>query len=59
MNPRKGVSDTHDFKLIHSYTAPIVKSWKSETNNISFVILEKLLFGFPERLPLDKVNKAI
>ena len=48
-NRQKGVSGTHSFKLIHIYVAPMVNSWRSESSNISFVVLDKLLFGFPER----------
>ena len=49
LNPQKAVSGTHSFKLIHIYIAPMVNSWRSESSNVSFVVLEKLLFGFPER----------
>ena len=28
-------------------------------SKISFVVLDKLLFGFPERSPLAEVNQAI
>ena len=49
LNPQKGVSGTHSFKLIHIYIKPMVNSWRSESCNISLVVLDKLLFGFPEQ----------
>ena len=36
-------------KLIHIYIAPMINFWRSESSNISFDVLDKLLFGFPER----------
>ena len=42
-----------DKKLIHTYIhiyiAPMVNSWRSESSNINFVVLDKLLFDFPKR----------
>ena len=46
LNPQKGVSGPHSFKLIYTYIAPAVTSWRSESRNIGLVVLDKLLFGF-------------
>ena len=46
LNPQNGVSYNHSFKLKHMYIAPKVNFLRSESSNISFVILDKLLFGF-------------
>ena len=40
-----GVSGTHSFRLIHTYIAPAVNSWRSESSNASLVVLNKLLFS--------------
>ena len=34
LNPQKGVSGTHSFKLIHIYIAPMVNSWRSEVGSV-------------------------
>ena len=34
LNPQKGVSGTHSFKLVHIYIAPMVKSWRSEVGSV-------------------------
>ena len=34
-------------------------SWKSESSNISSVVLEKLLFGFQLPKPVGEVNQAM
>ena len=34
-------------------------SWRSESSNISLVILDKLLFGFQLPYPLEEGNQAI
>ena len=59
LNSLEGVSGTYSLKLRHIYIAPMVKSWRSESSNISFVVLDKLLFGFPEQQTLAEVNQAI
>ena len=42
LNPQKGVSGTHSFKLIHIYIAPMVNSWRSESSNISRIFIFRL-----------------
>ena len=49
LNPQKDGSDTHSFKLIHTYIVPEVTYLRSESSNISLVVLDMLLVGFPER----------
>ena len=34
LNPQKGVSGTHSFKLIHIYVALMVNSWRSEVGSV-------------------------
>ena len=34
LNPQKGVSGTHSFKLIHIYIATMVNSWRSEVGSV-------------------------
>ena len=34
LNPQKGVSGTHSFKLIHIYIAPMINSWRSEVGSV-------------------------
>ena len=36
-----------------------VMSWRSESSNISWVVLDKLLFGFQLDWPLGEVNQAM
>ena len=36
-----------------------VMSWRSESSNISLVVLDKLLFGFQLPQPLGDMNQAI
>ena len=34
-------------------------SWKSESNNVSLVVLDKMLFGFYSHYPFREMNQAI
>ena len=34
LNPKKGVSGTHSFELMHIYIAPMVNSWRSEVGSV-------------------------
>ena len=34
LNPQKGVSGTHSFKLTHIYIAPMVNTWRSEVGSV-------------------------
>ena len=34
LNPLKGVSGTHSFKLIRIYIAPMLNSWRSEVGSV-------------------------
>ena len=47
LNPQKGVSGPHSFKLsLAIWMYPAVTSWRSESSNICLFALDKLLFGF-------------
>ena len=35
LNPQKGVSGTHSFKLMHIYIAPMVNTWRSEVGSVN------------------------
>ena len=47
LNPQKGFSGTHSFKLRYTNKGPAVNSLRSESSNIGFVVLHKLQVGFP------------
>ena len=44
VNPHKGISGPHSYKLVHTYISPAVTIWRSESSKISLVALDKLLF---------------
>ena len=57
---QKDVSDVYSFEFIplplnHS----AVTSWRSDSSNISLVVLDKMLFGIHLPQPLGEVNQAI
>ena len=54
VNPQKGVSGPHCFKMIHSYIAPKVNSWRSESSNKGLVILTSCKLNFSSGNFLEK-----
>ena len=46
----------HCFKLLHTYITPIVTYWRSESSNISLVVLDKLLY-YSRNLSFWKIRK--
>ena len=51
--------DTYDSLMNPSFNNLAVTSCRSELRNISLVVIDKLLFGFPPLYPLREVNQAM